>query len=82
MLKKSIAEKHAKENEFLQVSSRSNSVLNSIKLTVVDLIHKLEEVFITSGSIDFEANENTANQTLLKVNEYNSFRHFLKQIAF
>lgn len=70
VLKKSIVEKHSEENEFLQASSRSNVVLNSIKLTIVDLIHKLEEVFVTSGSIESEANENTSNQTLLQVNRF------------
>lgn len=70
MLKKCIAEKQTEENEFLQISSRSSSVLNSIKLTIVDLIHKLEEVFVTSGSIELEVNENTANQTLLQVNQF------------
>lgn len=67
MLKKNIAEKQTAECESLQASSRSNSVLNSIKLTIVDLIHKLEEGFVTSGSVEFEANENTPNNVLLQV---------------
>lgn len=70
MLKKSIAEKQSEENEFLQASSRSNSVLNSIKLTIVDLIHKLEEVFVTD-SVEFEERENTPNNALLQVNNLN-----------
>lgn len=68
MLKKSIAEKQAAENESLQASCRSNSVSSSIKQTIVDLIHKLEEGFITSGSVEFEANENTSNNALFQVN--------------
>lgn len=64
-LKKSIAEKQAKENEFFQASVRSTSVLNSIKLTIMDLIHKLEEV-ATSGSIEIESNENSSNNALLQ----------------
>lgn len=66
-LKKNISEKQAKETEFLQASSRSNSVLSSIKLTIIDLIHKLEEIYVTSGSIEIEANENTPNNALLQV---------------
>lgn len=67
-LKKSIAEKQSEESEFLQLSKRSASAINSIKLTIVDLIHKLEEVFVTSDSIEIEANENTSNDKLLEVN--------------
>lgn len=66
-MKKNISEKQAKETEFLQASSRSNSVLSSIKLTIIDLIHKLEEIYVTSGSIEIEANENTPNNALLQV---------------
>lgn len=67
-LKKSIAEKQAKENEFLQASSRSNCVLSSIKMTLIDLIHKLEEIYIpASASVEIEINENTSNNTLLQV---------------
>lgn len=68
ILKKSIADKQAKENESLQASSRSNSVLNSIKMTLIDLIHKLEEVYVPTASVEIEANENIPNNALLQVN--------------
>lgn len=66
-LKKSIAEKQAEENEFLQASNRSKSVLNSIKLTIIDLIHKLQEVFVATGSIEMQTNENAPNHVILEV---------------
>lgn len=66
-LKRSIVEKQAEENEFLQALSRSKSVLNSIKMTIIDLIHKLQEVFIATGSIEMETNENAPNQVILEV---------------
>lgn len=66
-LKKNISEKQAKETEFLQASSRSNSVLSSIKLTIIDLIHKLEDIYVSSGSIEIEVNENAPNNALLQV---------------
>lgn len=66
-LKTDISDKKSKENESLQASSRSNSVLNSIKLTIIDLIHKLEEVYVTTGSMEIEANEGTPNNALLQV---------------
>ncbi|XP_055306396.1 outer dynein arm-docking complex subunit 3 [Sitodiplosis mosellana] len=68
-LKKSIAEKQAKENESLQVSSRSNAVLSSIKMTLIDLIHKLEEIYLPTASVEIEANENIPNNTLLQILE-------------
>lgn len=67
-LKQNIAEKQTKENEHLQASTRSMSVLNSIKLTIIDLIHKLEEVYVTTtGSVELGANENTPTNALLQV---------------
>lgn len=66
-LKQNIAEKQTKENENMQASTRSLSVLNSIKLTIIDLIHKLEEVYITTGSVELVANEHTPTNTLLQV---------------
>lgn len=66
-LKKSIAEKQAEENEFLQASNRSKSVLNSIKLTIIDLIQKLQEVFVTAGSIEMDTNETAPNHVILEV---------------
>lgn len=67
-LKQDITEKQTKENENLQASTRSMSVLNSIKLTIIDLIHKLEEVYVTAtGSVELEANENTPTNALLQV---------------
>lgn len=66
-LKKSIAEKQAKQNEFLQASQQSNAVLCSIKMTLVDLIQKLEDIYVPNTSIEIEANENISNNTLLQV---------------
>lgn len=66
-LKEIIAEKQAEENDFLQSSNRTKSVLNSIKLTIIDLIHKLQEVFVTTGSIEMETNETAPNHVILEV---------------
>lgn len=74
-LKKNIAEKQGQENESQQASSRSNAVLNSIKLTIIDLIHKLEEVFVTAGSIEIGINENTSNNTILQVKDVRTFEN-------
>lgn len=68
-LKTSIADKQAEENDFLQASNRSKSVLMSIKLTIIDLIHKLQEVFVTNGSIEMETNENAPNHVILEVSQ-------------
>lgn len=68
-MKKSIGDKQAEENEFLQASNRSKSVLVSIKLTIVDLIHKLQEVFVAAGSIEMETNEDAPNHVILEVGE-------------
>lgn len=70
-LKKSIADKQAEESEFLQASNRSKSVLVSIKLTIIDLIDKLQETFVTNGSIEVEANENAPNHVILEVGPSN-----------
>lgn len=66
-LKKNIADKQSEENDFLQASNRSKSVLVSIKLTIIDLIHKLQEVFAATGSIEMETNENAPNHVILEV---------------
>lgn len=70
-MKKSIADKQAEESEFLQASNRSKSVLVSIKLTIIDLIQKLQEVFVTNGSIEVETNENAPNHVILEVSRSN-----------
>lgn len=82
VLKKNISEKQDNENESLQASSRSNSVLNSIKLTIIDLIHKLEEVYVTTGSIEIEANEITPNNALLQVKDSFYRIEFSRKIFF
>ncbi|XP_031621682.1 coiled-coil domain-containing protein 151 [Contarinia nasturtii] len=80
-LKKNIAEKQAKENEHLQASKRTNAVLSSIKQTIIDLIHKLEEVYVTTtASVDIEANEYTPNNTLLQMLE-EKLKNGLKMIG-
>lgn len=66
-LKKSIADKQAEENDFLQASNRSKSVLISIKLTIIDLIQKLQEIFVSNGSMEMETNENAPNHVILEV---------------
>lgn len=66
-LKKLISEKQSKQNEFLQAANRSKAVLNSIKLTIIDLIQKLHEIEIGPASIEVEANENTSSGALLQV---------------
>lgn len=66
-LKKLISEKQSKQNEFFQAANRSKAVLNSIKLTIIDLIQKLHEIEIGPASIEVEANENTSSGALLQV---------------
>lgn len=66
-LKKYITDKQDEEKDFLQASNRSKSVLVSIKLTIIDLIHKLQEIFVTNGSIEMETNENAPNHVILEV---------------
>lgn len=66
-LKKLISEKQSKQNEFLQAANRSKAVLNSIKLTIIDLIQKLHEIEIGPASIEVETNENTSSGALLQV---------------
>lgn len=64
-LKKDINEQQTKENEFIQKSSRSMAVLNSIKSNLIDLIQKLYD--FDSKSIDYVVNENTPSNFLLQV---------------
>lgn len=53
--------------EFLQAANRSKTVLSSIKLTIIDLIHKLMEIEPAAEPVDSEINENTSNGVLLEV---------------
>lgn len=66
-LKKNIGDKQKNEMEFLQAANRSKTVLSSIKLTIIDLIHKLMEIEPAAEPVDSEINENTSNGVLLEV---------------
>lgn len=83
-LKKSIADKQVEENEFLLASNRSKSALNSIKLTIIDLIHKLQEVFVATGSMEMETNENAPNHVILEVGKIESIalEYFLEKCVY
>lgn len=78
-LKKLISEKQSKQNEFLQAANRSKAVLNSIKLTIIDLIQKLHEIEIGPASIEVEANENTSSGALLQVMKLRNLIYSLEE---
>lgn len=78
-LKKLISEKQSKQNEFFQAANRSKAVLNSIKLTIIDLIQKLHEIEIGPASIEVEANENTSSGALLQVMKLRNLIYSLEE---
>lgn len=77
-LKTDISALQAKVNELQQMANHSKVVLNSIKLTIIDLIQKLQDFDNKTGSIDGEINENTPSHILLQVKAINK-RHLFAQ---
>lgn len=81
-LKVDISQRHSKENELLQLANRSKIVLNSIKITIIDLIQKLEGIDNNiSISVDDEINENTSTTVLMQVT-FNQHRRYVSTTTF